>query len=249
MIVISAGMQRSASGSYFNLTNDLLTANGNRDVRELRRKYVFKFFSTEANVNVGPLRAYKLLWLLLPHLAGQTFAVKTHEAPSLGARLLLRWGPAKATYIYRDPRDVAVSLYEYGRRMREANIPTSTQFDKLETMEQAIQFVSRLIPIWRAWTELGSVHVVRYEEFTRDVYAEAARLAPFLELDLTEADALRLARQYDRRHFEEDQTPEHSHFETGRVGRWRALMSEDQKELCRRLLSGALEEMGYEGRW
>jgi hypothetical protein len=239
-------MQKAASASYYNLTDDLLVAAGNRSARDLRRKYRLGFFASEVNCNVGPLRAYKMLWLLLPHLQGEKFAIKTHEPPSPSSSLLLRMGHAVATYIYRDPRDVAVSLFDHGERLRKQEIPSNTRFNLLTSMEEAIQFASKQIPIWQAWVSLPGVLVVRYEDFIQDPGAQAQRINQRLELGLDAPVLDQIGDKYFASEEKDGQSLEKSHFNVGGSGRWRRRMSSDEKELCQRLFGQHLHEMGYE---
>jgi len=235
MIVISAGMQKAASASYFNLTNDLLIAAGRADVRQLRKRFGFGRFMTEVNCNVGPLRAYKLAWLSLPHWAGDSFVVKTHEAPSPSARILLSLGIAKASFIHR----------EHGARLREQGIASDTQFDKFLTLEAAIRFVASLLPIAKAWIRMPGVHVVRYEAFRGDVFQEAIRLCRFLELDLDEARACQIAARYDVSGKDAAGLGPHTHYHQGIAGRWKTAMTTAQKALCQELFGRYLLEMGF----
>lgn len=245
MIVISAGMQKAASASYFNLANAMLMAVGNEDVHLLRERWGFGFFMSKVNCNVGPLRAYKLAWLSLPHWLGQSFAVKTHEPPSPSSRLLIHLGLVRPTYIFRDPRDVAISLFDHGERIRRSGGNSMTLFDQLGTIAEAIKFTARLVPIWRAWTRMRGCLSVRFEDFTADMLHEAERLNSFLGLGL----GLEALRQITCG-LNPASTPAGAlagslHLHSGRRGRWESRMSETDRELCDKTLGPFLAEMGY----
>jgi hypothetical protein len=245
LIVISAGMQKAASASYFNLANSLLVAAGFEDIHALRQRFHLSFFMSEVNCNIGPLRAYKLAWLGLPHMMGQTFVVKTHEPPSPTARILIKLGQIRPTYIYRDPRDVAVSLFEHGERLRRGSRRSNTQFDQLATLEQAIAFTGRLLPIWRAWIKLDRCLLVRFEQFTDDMRGEAQRLSQFLGLELEPEEINQIVGSLDPRANAQDKMTGPLHMNVGQGGRWKARMTEGQKELSQRLFGPYLELMGY----
>jgi hypothetical protein len=245
VIVISAGMQKAASASYFNLINAMLMAAGYEDVHLLRQKFGFGFFMSSVNCNVGPLRAYKLAWLSIPHWLGQSLVVKTHEPPSPSARLLTRLGLLKPTYIFRDPRDVAVSLYEHGERLRRDGLNSRTQFDQLKTLGEAIQFTGRLMPIWRAWTGLEGCLSARFEEFTIDMLREAKRLNSHLGLGLDEPVLREITRRLDPTSTPADALSRSMHLHSGKRGRWETRMSDSDKELCREVLGPHLPAMGY----
>lgn len=245
MIVVSAGMQKAASASYFNLANAMLMAAGYEDVHVLRQRFGFGFFMSKVNCNVGPLRAYKLAWLSLPHWLGQSLVVKTHEPPSPSARLLIRLGLVKPTYIFRDPRDVAVSLYEHGERIRRGGQDSMTQFDELKTIADAILFTGRLVPIWRAWTGLKGCLSVRFEDFTTDMMREAERLNFHLALGLDQAALRAITSRLDPTSAPASALPGSMHLNSGKRGRWEARMSDSDKELSSKVLGPHLAAMGY----
>jgi hypothetical protein len=245
VLVISAGMQKAATGTYFNLTNDLLVAAGHPDVHVIRNRYRMASFTTEVNCNVGPLRAYKMAWLLVPSFAGHTYVVKTHEGPSPSARLLLRMGMARSTYIYRDPRDVSLSLFEHGQRIRTQGIRSSTRFDRLMTIGQAIEFASTLLPTWEAWTTLPGVHVTTYEALIGDITSEARRLAHVLGLSLDDRRIVEIAKPYRRESIQSAGAGIGSHFHKGKSGRWGSQFSPEELALSEQLFGEYLEPMGY----
>ena len=101
MIVFSAGMQKSGTAWYFNLTNDLLSKAGYQDTRSLRDRFGLNDFLLHHNCNIGELCGSKLKHLEALHNAGFTFAVKTHSGLTEKLKELIKKGVAKITYIYR----------------------------------------------------------------------------------------------------------------------------------------------------
>lgn len=97
-----------------------------------------------------------LLLLLVPHSLGNTLVVKTHEAPSTSLRYLVSRGIAECTYIYRDPRDVAISAFENGRKLRSQGQETHV-IARLHSIEDAILFANKLLPIWDRWMKCDNV--------------------------------------------------------------------------------------------
>ena len=245
MIVISAGMQKAASASCFNLTNGLLMAAGYEDVRILRRRFAWGFFMSKVNCNVGPLRAYKMAWMSLPHWLGQSFVVKTHERPGIWARLWMRLGAVRATYIYRDPRDVAVSLFEHGERLRRDSMDSRTRFDQLDTLDKAIRFTGTLLPIWKEWTELPDVLAFRFEDYTADMMRAADRLNLHLRLKLDEVAFRHVVSRIQPEGMNPREASSSVHMHSGKAGRWLARMTDAQKELCQELFGPHLRRMGY----
>lgn len=192
MLYVSAGMPRAGSGWFYNLMHDMVVAAGGSDAREIRRRFRLQRVLTEVNCNIRVLSAPRLALVAVPALLGHTFVVKTHAAPRTLARWGLRQDWLKAAYIYRDPRDAALSAYEYGKRMREANTPNA--FSHLTTLEQALHFMVHYLWVWEQWTSLPQVLVVRYEDLCADFDAQVERLAVFFGLS-AEHPAVATARE------------------------------------------------------
>ncbi len=244
MIVLSVGMQKAGSAWFFNLTNDLLVEAGHADARRIRERYGLEAIMTRANCNIDRPSALKLGRLFVPHRRGETFVVKTHEAPTLTSDFLARRGILRATYIYRDPRDVVVSLFDHGERIRREGIASSTGFDRFTTIELTIAFVAGLLPIWEAWTRPGRALVFRYEDLLANPIDEMQRLSTHLGLT-TDGETLKsIVRRYQPQ--AEGSGIGKLHFHKGRAGRWRERLTPEQIEACERSFGDDLRRMGYE---
>jgi hypothetical protein len=244
VIVLSAGMQKAGTAWYFNLTNDLLVAAGHADVRRLRSQFRLQRFMTAANCNIGRPTTARMLAVGLPHLLGKTYVVKTHESPTAGVAAATKLGMMRASYIYRDPRDVVVSVYEHGERIRSSGADSATGFDKLETVESAIEFVAERLKSWRAWVSLPGTLIVRYEHLRADPLRECERLVGFLGLTLP-ADAIpNTVHRYSAERASAGDTPHPLHFHRGTSGRWRERLTPAQAEQCERRFADYLVEMG-----
>ncbi len=245
MIVLSAGMQKAGSAWLFNMTNDLMRAAGGQDVRRLRSRYLLSPIMTPVNCNMGSLRALKLAWVSLPHLFGNSYVVKTHEGPTSAALWMIDRGLMRATYIYRDPRDVALSVFRHGKRIREAGISSDTGFDRIVSMEAAIRFAARRIPIWHAWESSGKALILRYEDLRADTEGEMSRLSEILGLEVDLEEIRTVVERYQVRGAGKERPAKGLHFDKGTSGRWREEMTPGQVALCDRLFGDHLTEMGY----
>ena len=245
MIVLSAGMQKAGTAWYFNLTNDMLIANGHQDVRRIRTRFHLERFMSADNCNIGTPRAWKLFLISVPHFLGQTYVIKTHEGPTLGAKAAVKTGQMKATYIFRDPRDVVVSLFEHGERIRKSKARSATGFDRLETLEAAIEFVRNRLSIWRAWANVPRVLTVRYEDLQAGPVRECERLARFLGLELSRTQIAEIVDRYDAERASAGKAPFPLHFNKGLPGRWQEVLSPAQGRLCQDRFGDSLSEMGY----
>lgn len=244
MIVVSASMKKAGSGWYFNLTNDLLVAAGNESVRDLRTRYGLDGLLKGGNCQVDLSYASRLPRLVPPLMRGQTFAVKTHGRPRFPLQSLMRLGLAKATYIYRDPRDVALSMIDHGRELRDEGNDANV-LARIETLEDALAHIrDDAIEIWTQWQNVGGVHMVRYEDLLTDTEGELRRLADYLELDVPASTYQALTAKYDRRSKNDDHD-ENLHFNAGIAARYRQALDEDARALCRKRLDPELSRMGY----
>ncbi len=246
MIVLSVGMQKAGTAWYFNITNDLLQAAGHQDIRALRIRYHLQRFMTERNCNIGRPRLLKLLFVSLPHWFGNSYVVKTHEGPTKALLKLIDRGLVKATYLYRDPRDVALSAFEHGEKIRRSGAVSSTGFDRLTTMESAIEFASGLLPVWLEWAESGRALLVRYEDMRQNPFREGERLVSHLNIDVPQEVLRSIIEQYEIKNGSTEMLPHPLHFNKGITGRWKEMMTSEQVECCRALYGDSIGNMGYE---
>jgi hypothetical protein len=94
-----------------------------------------------------------------------------------------RNGNARALYVYRDLRDVYVSL------MKKLSRP----FDSIWRNG----FLSQCIEHHERWTGCSPCYVSAYEQMTSDLAGEAKRIAAFLEIPIDDEGCCRLAADYE----------------------------------------------------
>ena len=239
-IVLSAGMPRAGSAWHYNLIHDLLVAGGGRDARQVRARYYLQPLLTEVNCNIGVLKAYRLLPVLVPCLLGNTFAIKTHARPTPIAQAFIRRGWVLPTYIYRDPRAALLSAYEYGMRSREKG--SSNAFASLSSIEDSIKFMQEYVRIWEAWSDCDDALHVRYEDLLYDYEGETARLLAFLGFGAISAEMRAVVDRY-RPH--QGGGKKGTHFRFGQAERFREVLSETALARCNREFAPYLERMGY----
>ena len=239
-------MQKAGTAWYFNWTNDMLVAAGLDDVRAIRSRFHLERFMTEANCNIGTPTLRKLIPVSVPSIFGKSYVLKTHEGPTPSVTVMLKAGVLKATYICRDPRDVVVSVYDHGERLRKANAVSATGFDRLETYDLAIDFVAERLLIWRAWADQSRALIVRYEQLTEDPLGECRRLAQHLGLELGEGTLAQIVNRYSSERASADKAPHPLHFNKGIVGRWRGVLSLTHAQLCEVRFEPYLTAMGYQ---
>lgn len=241
MIILAAGMPRAGSGWHYNLAHDLVMAAGGQDARVIRRRFLLQPFLTEVNCNIRTLSTKRLAPVLVPSMLGNTFAIKTHSGPSPMALRLIRSKRMCVTYIYRDPRAALLSAFEYGQRARAAG--RKNTFARLETIDQAIEFMKMYLRIWKQWIKIEGLHFLRYEDLLANYDAEADRLARFLKADPASAAAKEAIEFYRS----EKGAPgsKGQHFQVGEAERYRDALTPDELKKVNEAFGSYLTEMGY----
>lgn len=238
MLIISAGMPRSGSAWVYNLTNDLVAAAGGQDAREVRERVGLESILSGQNCQIGRVAAPKLLRLLLAERRVGSFTVKTHHRPTLALKTAMKSRRVRATYVYRDPRDVALSAIEEGERMRERGVDRS--FAQIRGFEDAIEDVRRWLSIYDAWTSTHAL-CIRYEELRSDTAHWAREMCAALELSVPDTQLVEIVERYGA-----GNSIEAAHFQKGMSGRFREVFSPSQIEYANAELESHLVRMGYE---
>jgi hypothetical protein len=241
MIILSIGMPRAGSGWYYNLTNDLMLANGAQDARQIRKRYHLQSILTEVNCNIGALTPRRLIAVLAPSLMGNTYVIKVHAGPTRFALQLIDNGLIRPTHIYRDPRDAMLSAMENGQRSIERGRPNA--FSSLATFDAALKFMQSYVHITEAWLQCNRVLQVRYEDLLSNYDHETERLIQFLPSENENPEIHRIIEKYRPEKAQPDQKG--LHFSHGRIGRFRKRMSQEQQEILAQTLGIYLEHMGY----
>jgi hypothetical protein len=241
MIIFSIGMPRAGSGWYYNLTNDLMLANGAQDARQIRQRYHLQNILTEVNCNIGALTLRRLLAVLVPSLLGNTIVIKAHAGPTPFARTLIRGKLIRPAYIYRDPRDAMLSAMENGRRALANG--RANAFSPLVEFNAALKFMQDYLHIWDAWAACEPVLHARYEDLLSDYDAEANRLVAFLDLDCNRPEIQAVIERYRPEKTQPDQKG--LHFSQGKIGRFRQKMSAEEQALLAQTFGPYLQRMGY----
>lgn len=240
-LVLSAGMPRAGSGWHYNLVHDLILAGGGQDARQIRQKYHLQSLLTEVNCNLATLSVYRLIPVLLPSLAGNTFAIKTHAGPTATAGWLIHHRRLVPVYIYRDPRAALMSAYEIGKRASERG--RTNAFSSLTTLEKAADFINMYVHIWEQWMTVEDLLAVRYEDLVNDYASECAKVIAYLSLDHDNDRVHEVILRYQPEKGASQQRG--THFSQGKIERFRREFSPEQLECFTDMFAAYLEAMGY----
>ena len=241
MIILSVGMPRAGSGWHYNLTNDLMLANGAQEARQIRRRYHLEKVLTEVNCNIGALTPWRVLAVLLPSLLGNTFVIKAHAAPTPFALSAIRRGLIRPTYIYRDPRDAMLSAMENGQRALLRGHPNA--FSPYVEFTAALDFMLDYLRIWEAWKRCEQALTVKYEDLLLNYQVEANRLVDFLRLKSDEPQVRQVIEKYRPQQAQPGQKG--IHFVHGKIGRFRQKFSPEQQDMLAEKMRAYLSRMDY----
>jgi hypothetical protein len=245
MIVISAGMVKAGTGWYYNMTNDLLVATGHQHAYEVRDRFRLHDFLLHANCNMGLITTWKLLRLTIPHLRGNTFVVKTHEGPNRTLRYFMAAGTVKATYIYRDPRDVILSLRDFITDQKPEEAKVLAEMD----LKTGLQRTKPIIHVWETWDRyqqrFGNASIVRYEDLSADPVKVMTELAVYLNLDASATTIREIVDRYKPDKLDKEKTGI-LHFNKGKTNRYLEELTPEQQQVCNEWFGPYLTRMGYD---
>jgi hypothetical protein len=241
MIILSVGMPRAGSGWYYNLTNDMMLANGAQDARQIRQRYHLKGILTEVNCNIGALTPRRVTMVMVPALLGNTFVIKAHAALTPYARFMIQRGVIRSSYIYRDPRDALLSVMENGQRALQRGQPNA--FSPFAEFDAALHFMLEYLHIWDSWMDCKQALLVRYEDLLLNYEHEIERLLKFLDLESSQPSVQAVIDKYRPEKAQPDQKG--IHFSHGKIGRFRQKMTADQQKIMADQLGAHLTRMGY----
>lgn len=238
---ISAGMPRAGSGWYYNLVHDLIVASGGQNAREIRKHYYLQNFLTEVNCNISTLKSFRLIPVLIPALLGNRYAIKTHAGPTGFSDWLNRNEWLCTIYIYRDPRAALLSAYEYGQKAINQN--RQNAFSQIKTLEEAGEFLQFYVEIWKAWSKIENVLLVRYEDLIANYPVEFNRLVDHLQIELDQLQSEQVFEHYRPEKGKAGQIG--IHFSKGEAERFRREFSPAQLDLYTAMFLDEFPSMGY----
>jgi len=241
-MILSVGMPRAGTGWYYNITQDLIEANGGADARKIRGKYRLDYFLTEVNCNIGTLSFYRLLPVMFPLLFEPGYVIKLHAGRRPVADLLINLGLICPTFIYRDPRDALLSAYEYGQRMTKEG--STNAFTHLKTIEESIIFMNDYVNFSNGWIRSKKTLSTKYEDLILNYDHETQRLCNHIDVDFESPKNQEIIDKY-----RPERKAKHNvglHFSKGKIGRYKTNFTDAQIDECNHLFGDFLEEHGYQ---
>lgn len=232
MILFSSAMGKSGSTLLCNLQEQMLMASGIRSGQQALRKTFNGRF-------IHSFPAKTIIQLLYINSIFGSVVIKTHSPPTRYIKLLINLGIAKATYSYRDVRDVILSALDHGTRNRKDGDLSGVYAD-LYTVDQALKIGVDSIHEMQRWQSFRKVLFVRYEGLMENTLHEIRLVSDYLAWCFTDSDLKRIVEEQEKGKFQ-------SHnYNKGTTYRYKTEMTAEQKEKCSALFGEFLTKIGYE---
>ncbi len=243
MLIISAGMQKSGSGYFYNIINELIVASGNGiDAREVKHDSDLDELMKWHNNNIGSLSLTKLVRLWRVSTRKGSFVVKTHAGPNLSVRLLNNLGALRIVYCYRDPRDVLLSAIEFGKKILDSG--ENHTFAKMVDFDKALNIVKYWLRDWQAYASMPKVLTVKYEEMMQDPVLVTKKIEDYLNLSVDTEKRQAILWKFSKDNPDGERNG--MHFNKAEIFRYKTDLSEEQQARCNNEFRRYLLAMDYE---
>src|SRR5262245_48678845 len=178
MILISYGITKSGSTLAFEMARAVLELNG------YRQHHLGDGIVNEGHhINFVSGWTDERLMRLIEAASGTRVAIKTHTDPydlSTGdVQDLIDAGEVRIHVVYRDPRDLILSMLEHADRTRTSR--SAPAFRQVHTLDHAIERLGVQLHRFRAWGRYPSLKL-QYERFAFDPVVGPALIADDLRL-------------------------------------------------------------------
>lgn len=236
MIIISAGFMKSASTLVHDYQIEMLDLSSRRS----GQKILEKFSSGRGTAYRGKLDFKTFLILIVVNFVFGDVVLKTHSGPTFYVSLLIKLGLAKVTYTYRDPRDVALSMVDHGKRTREKepeNIHDDRGFRNIIKVEDTIPQIKQEIDNWYGWKNFEDALLIKYEDLMNAKVDTLKMIAIYLNYNLSDSDFKILIDKYA--------SVKSRNFNKGMVERYKLEMTPSDLQIYNQALHQELKDMQY----
>jgi len=171
LIYVSYGIVKSGSTLAFELTKALHELNGHSQPR-LSREAV----PTDDSINfVRKMDARQLEAIEREAAAlGHPIVLKTHQPPTAAVKAWLAAGRIRGHCVYRDPREVCLSMLVHGARARrDGHAP----FSNIATFEDTLRPLRRQLDNFEEWVNCPGVIPLYYDDVAFDTHEVIRRVS------------------------------------------------------------------------
>jgi Sulfotransferase domain len=232
MIIISSSLPKSGSTLVYNYQQDMVKLANRKSGQLQLQNYSFHGFIGVFNIKI-------IATLLYLNFRFGDLVVKTHSQPTFLLKFLIFWGLAKATFCYRDPRDIILSAIDHGDRTRKG-LDSTGAYQEFYNVKDSIPVVKSWIKIWYGWLQVKKVFFIQYERLIEDRLTQLIELTAYLDFEI-DKETLNLL--YEKHEKLKNQA---WNFNKGTIQRYKTEMSVEEVELCHETLHKELLDLNYE---
>ncbi|MCY1669389.1 hypothetical protein [Rhizobium sp. SL86] len=185
MIYICYGLTKSASTFLYQITEEILRCSGGDICRIVRPgRNIFENYFDRISTNFLERIAAK---------AGDRHVVlKTHGPLDPDVARLIASGELKANASFRDPREIALSMVDHGKRARKLG---ERPFSEIVTIADTFSAIDTQISYLRQWTQTNNVKALSYNQVCFDTKNTITNIANQIGFDLNSDHVLRIFNQ------------------------------------------------------
>lgn len=190
-IYISYGMWKSGSTYAFELAKTMFVKNGYPQPR-------LSDYAVETGHKINFVRDWsqKQLEAIINEASNNNtiIVIKTHRPPSPEVTKLLEDNLAVGHAVYRDPRDIALSLLDAGNHAREKGYQA---FSDINSLDDTVKRIHRQIKIFEQWVNIKNIKSINYQTFTNDPIKLANLISEqtgFLHYNIKDANDVKKSR-------------------------------------------------------
>lgn len=236
-LYICYGMPKSGSTLAFQLSQAVAAAGGQRPDLQGELTDMAGHKTAEVGEWSEPMLAHLLR---LAEDRKRMLVVKTQAAPGAVLHAAMQDGLVKAQAVCRDPRDIALSLVDMGRK--GASLASKDRTQILRGPEDARADIAGQVAVFHEWAALPDVLALNYERVTFDLKGAVARIAahmgvrcwPWWVARSVERGKARESRSKPLRH--------HSEMAAASAADWQGEFGEFIATYCSDIPAGCLEQ-------
>lgn len=188
---ISYGMWKSGSTYAFELTKAMFVNNGYLQTR-------LSNYAVEPGHNINFVRDWSIEQLKAiineAEKHDTIIVLKTHRPPSPEVKEFLDSDLAVGHAVYRDPRDIALSLIDAGDLARKQG---HQAFSNIYHLDDAIKKIHKQVDFFNQWVNLNNIEPIAYHHFTQNPTQLAYLISEqtnFVPYTLKDADNIKTSR-------------------------------------------------------
>lgn len=169
-----------------------------------------------------------------------SFVVKCHSEMTKHIEEAITNKKVIATYIYRDPRDIILSVLDHGKR-KKSNNKSNPFFAQFKTIDQTIPFVINQCSMALEWINSDLVETFMYHNLLINPQKEISRFCLAIDQIIDKKKIEKAVNTYTN-----NQSTGVRQFNTGKLLRYKEEMTSKDIELCNYYLSDYIQQLGYD---